>query len=210
MLIILLLLLTVTSYILGLYKWGSVVQFFALLAAEFVVGNVFASLGLCIGAFVRNPSYLMTVTMICLVWVFAFSGFFVPVDQMDPGLSWMVYINPATYSFALYFQIILKVGRAPSFFCAELSQYASCDEPGSNGMISPDEVVAEYDLDRYENPLCHKYILCFNPNFFRISLLLSFPNLVAQSEFASQSSLACMWAASASATSVFWTRSKLG
>jgi len=83
-LIILLLLLTVTSYILGLYKWGSVVQFFALLAAEFVVGNVFASLGLCIGAFVRNPSYLMTVTMICLVWVFAFSGFFVPVDQMDP------------------------------------------------------------------------------------------------------------------------------
>jgi len=82
--------------------------------------------------------------------VFAFSGFFVPVDQMSPWLSWMVYINPATYSFALYFQIFLKVGRAPSFVCAELSQYASCDEPSSSGMISPDEIVAEYDLDRYE------------------------------------------------------------
>lgn len=151
-LVILLFLLTFSSYILGFYIWGSVEQYFALLAAQFFVGNVFASLGLCIGALVRNPSYLMSVTMICVVWLFVFSEFFVPVDQMIPELSSMVHINPTSYSFALYFQIILKVGRAPSFICAELSQYASCDDPNSDGMITPDEIVAEYDLNRYIHP----------------------------------------------------------
>ena len=149
---ILLLLVTVSTYILGFYKWGSVEQFASLLAAQFVVGNVFASLGLCIGAFVRNPAYLMTITMICLVWLFAFSGFFVPADQMNPGLSWMVYVNPASYSFALFFQIILKVGQAPSFTCADQSSYESCEEAGSDGMITPDEIVSEYQLDRYAKP----------------------------------------------------------
>ena len=143
---ILLVLMTISTYTLGFYKYGSLEQFFALLAAQFVVGNVFASLGICIGAFVKNPGYLMTVTMICLVWLFAFSGFFVPTSSIVPGLKWMVFVNPASYSFALFFQIILKVGQAPSFVCADQSSYVVCDS--GDGMISPDEILAEYQLDR--------------------------------------------------------------
>ena len=39
----------------------------------------------------------MSVTMIWLVWLFAFSGFFVPIDSIMPPLRWMVVINPASY-----------------------------------------------------------------------------------------------------------------
>jgi len=135
---ILLVLMTVSTYTLGFYKFGSVQQFLAILAAQFVVGNVFASLGICIGAYVKNPEFLMSVTMIWLVWLFAFSGFFVPIDSIMPPLRWMVVVNPASYGFALFFQIILKLGPdVPDFKCAEQSNYEVCDQAGSNGLITP-------------------------------------------------------------------------
>ena len=131
----------------------------------------------------------MSVTMIWLVWLFAFSGFFVPIDSIMPALRWMVVINPASYGeracwhpqrlykllhpqadpqlrrlhqsfalvsffllcppplpppppegFALFFQIILKLGPVPDFICAEQSNYAVCDQEDSNGLITPGTV----------------------------------------------------------------------
>mmetsp|Transcript_40227 Transcript_40227/g.54719 ORF Transcript_40227/g.54719 Transcript_40227/m.54719 type:complete len:254 (-) Transcript_40227:77-838(-) len=144
---ILLVLITMSTYTLGFYKYGSVQQFLAVMAAQFVVGNVFASLGICIASFVKNPAYLMSVTMICLVWLFAFSGFFVPIGSIMPGLRWMVHINPASYGFALFFQCILTVGRTVDFSCSDQSNYDTCNEVDSDGMISPDEILEHYDLD---------------------------------------------------------------
>lgn len=63
-LVILLLLMSVSTYTLAFYKSGSVQQFLALVSAQFIVGNVFASLGVCIAAWVKNPAYLMTTTMV--------------------------------------------------------------------------------------------------------------------------------------------------
>ena len=144
---VLLMLMKVSTYILTFYKYGSFEQFFTFLAAQFLVGSIFGSLGICVAAFVQNPAYLMTTTMILFVWLISFSGFFVPTSSIMPALRWMVAINPASYGFALFFQVILKVGVAPSFSCDELSSFKTCDAVNSNGKITPDDVLEHYSMD---------------------------------------------------------------
>jgi hypothetical protein len=109
---------------------------------------VFAGLGICIAAFVKSPAYLMTTTLILLVWLFTFAGFFVPTADINPALRWMVAINPASYGFALFFQIVLLVGKAPSFKCDKLSVYDTCDDPNNrDGLITPEDVLEYYNMD---------------------------------------------------------------
>lgn len=140
-------------------------QFAALLSAQFVVGNVFASLGFCIAAWVKQPAYLMTTTMMVLVWLFSFAGFFVPTASITPGLRWLVTINPASYAFALFFQIILKVGQAPSFECSPQSAYEVCTQPSSSRQITPDDVLRHYRMDLSVGTcfavLIGMYVACF-------------------------------------------------
>ena len=169
-LVILLMLMTISTYTLSFYKFGSVEQFFTLLAAQFLVGNIFGSLGMSIAAFVKNPEYLMTSTMILLVWLFSFSGFFVPTSSITPALRWMVTINPAGYGFALFFQIILNVGVSPNFDCGELSSFKTCDAVDSNGKITPDDVLEYYTLDTPMGVcfavLLGMYVFCFSLGYY--------------------------------------------
>ena len=85
---------------------------------------------------------------------------------MLPALSWLVWLNPANYAFALVLSIVISTS-GPSFKCAETSEFEVCE---ANDKITPGDVLEHYDLDTSIGicfaVLFGMYVLCFFLGYF--------------------------------------------
>ena len=72
-------------YAMAFYRFGSVQQYLALVAAFILISNVFSSVGVCVAAAVKNPSYLVTVAIIVMVALFNFGNTLYATTAIGPS-----------------------------------------------------------------------------------------------------------------------------
>merc|ERR1711939_1247886 len=135
-------------------------------------------LGLCLSAGVP-PRHVMTAVILLVTLLFATSGFMVPYADMHPAYSWILFVNPLTYAWALCMFIVFS---SQAFTCAgggevETTFPAYCPPSAFNGTeegqggerntIPGLAVLSHFNIDMFSPQLCLG-IMCLYVVVFRV------------------------------------------
>ena len=119
------------------------VQYITILMCVWLSLIHFSAVGFLISATVPGK-HTGIVTILCITFFFAYTGFFVPFEEMPAAVRWLEEVNLFLYSYQLITRAIFQTGSSFACIASQSTEWAK--ECADDGKISPDEVLNFYQV----------------------------------------------------------------